>query len=51
MKCFPTQKRNYDIETLIPDMPNVSKKNHCLFIFHSVTSYIPICHVSTYNIL
>ena len=31
MKCFPPQKRNYDIETLIPKMPNAAEKKS-LFI-------------------
>ena len=31
MKCFPAQKRNYDIETLIPKMPNAAEKKS-LFI-------------------
>ena len=36
MKCFPAQKRNYDIETLIPKMPNADEKNHYLLIFNSI---------------
>ena len=34
MKCFPAQKRNYDIEILISKMPNADEKNHYLLIFN-----------------